>query len=209
MDDSDQDFEDFSPKRLRRVRKPGEAGQARKAERQTSSQASEEDKRRRNNKKAVNSIKRLSWTQPAAAAGGGGAGDDGGGETRVVNGEAGHQSGDAWPLSEPLKEAGPSPKSGLRAKDKVLLRMKQFKRDSPQKMVHKNHTQTANHENNCTPFTQQKNQGEMTRSSPVYCIPYFDVLSFPAQFCFFISFICVVLVFNLGSGSLEWVSFYS
>ncbi|CAI5679658.1 unnamed protein product [Oreochromis niloticus] len=158
MDDSDQDFEDFSPKRLRRVRKkPGEARQARKAERQTSSQASEEDKRRRNNKKAVNSIKRLSWTQPAAAAGDG-AGDDGGGEKRVVNGEVGHQSGDARPSAEPLKEAGPSPQSGLRAKDKVLLRMKQFKRDSPQKMVHKTHIQPANHESNCTPFTLQKNQ---------------------------------------------------
>lgn len=184
MDDSDQDFEDFSSKHLRRVRKkPGEARQARKADKQTSSQASEEDKRRRNNKKALNSIKRLSWTQPAG--GGGGAGDDGGGETRVVNGEAGHQSGDAWPSAEPLKEAGPSPQSGLRAKDKVLLRMKQFKRDSPQKMVHKTHIQPANHENNCTPFTQQKNRGEMTQSSPVYCIPYFDMLSFPAQFLFF------------------------
>lgn len=147
MDDSDQDFEDLSSKLLRRVRKkPGEPRQARKAGRQTSSQAGEEDKGRRNNKKAVNPVKRLSWTQPAAGSGGGG-------ERCLITAGSGHESGDAGPSAEHLKAAGPSP----RAKDKVLLRMQQFKRESPQKMLH----QAVNHENNCT---RQKNQGEMTRA---------------------------------------------
>ncbi|XP_030590840.1 structure-specific endonuclease subunit SLX4 [Archocentrus centrarchus] len=146
MDDSDQDFEDLSPKVLRRVRKkPGEPRQARKAGRQTSSQAGEEDKRRRNNKKAVKSVKKLSWSQPAA-----GFGD--GGERCLLTEVAGHESGDAGQFAEPLKAAEPSP---LRAKDKVLLRMQQFKRESPQKMIHKTHIQPVNHENSCA---QQNNQ---------------------------------------------------
>ncbi|XP_049427605.1 structure-specific endonuclease subunit SLX4 [Epinephelus fuscoguttatus] len=134
MDDSDQDFVDLCSKLLRRVRKkPGESRQPRKAERQPSSQASDGDKRRRNNRRDGDS-----GSQPVCT----------GAEERVLCGGTGHDSGDAESSSGvPSAAAGPRAERRLSAKDKVLHRMQQFKRVSPQRMVLKDKSQPTNHEN--------------------------------------------------------------
>lgn len=135
MNDSDQDF-DLCSKLLKRVRKkPGEPKQARKAENQASSQTSDGDKRRRNNKKDVRSGSNcgaaVSETQSVS------------GETdqAVVGGGTGRTSGDAGSSvaahSVLFATAGLKAERDHRAKDTVLNRMQQFKRTSPQKMVHK------------------------------------------------------------------------
>ncbi|XP_075946526.1 structure-specific endonuclease subunit SLX4 [Anarhichas minor] len=125
MDDSDQDFVDLCSKLLKRVRKkPGGSRPPRKAEHQPSSQVSDADKRRR---------EADSGSQPVCT------GAEA--EEHLVCGGTAHDAGDAEPSVGPSAAAGPR---GLEAKDKVLRRMQQFKRASPQKMVHKDKSQPAN-----------------------------------------------------------------
>ncbi|XP_041789360.1 structure-specific endonuclease subunit SLX4 isoform X2 [Chelmon rostratus] len=128
MDDSDQDFVDLCSKLLKRVRKkPGEPIQPRKADHQPSSHASNGEKRKRNNKR-----------------------DCAGTQQHVVCGGTGCDSGDAASSAVPAA-AGPKSERDLTAKDKVLQRMQQFKRASPQRMEHKDKSQTTNHENDSVP----------------------------------------------------------
>ncbi|XP_068582851.1 structure-specific endonuclease subunit SLX4 [Cebidichthys violaceus] len=127
MDDSDQDFVDLCSKLLKRVRKKpgGSSRQPRKAEHQPSSQASDADKRRR---------EADSGSQPVCT------GAEA--EEHLVCGGTAHDAGDAGSSVVPsAAAAGPR---GLEAKDKVLHRMQQFKRASPQKMVHRDKSQPAN-----------------------------------------------------------------
>lgn len=165
MDDSDQDFVDLCSKLLKRVRKkPGEPRQPRKAEHQPSSQASEGDKRRRNNKGEGDCGSKFAGTQPVctgAAA-----------EQHVVCGGTGHDSGDAGSSAVPA--AVPSAERGLAAKDKVLHRMQQFKRVSPQRLVHKEKSRPTN---DCVPPPPlaQRRGGMMVFlaqiDSMLYCCP--------------------------------------
>lgn len=145
MDDSDQDFVDLCSKLLKRVRKkPGEPRQPRKAEHQPSSQASEGEIRR-NNKKDGDS-----GSKPVGART----------QQLVVSEGTGHGSGDAGSSVVPsTAAAGPRPERGLTAKDKVLHRMQQFKRASPQRMARTDKSQSTN---NCVPLPQPQIQGEMT-----------------------------------------------
>ncbi|KAI3352944.1 hypothetical protein L3Q82_019525, partial [Scortum barcoo] len=139
MDDSDQDFADLCSKLLKRVRKrPGEPSRSgRRAE--TCSQPGDEDKRkRRNNQRDADSRSRCVGTQPVGAEA----------EQAVVCGRAGLGSGDAESSAEP----GPRADRALTAKDKVLQRMQQFKRASPQRMVvNKVRSQPAEHESERVP----------------------------------------------------------
>ncbi|KAF3844136.1 hypothetical protein F7725_016184 [Dissostichus mawsoni] len=122
MDDSDQDFVDLCSKLLKRVRKkPGESKQPKRAEHQPSCQASDGDKRRRNTRRDVAD----SGSVSTAAADG---------EQPVVGGGTGHDAGGAEVLAVPSAAARQRAEIGLTAKDKVLHRMQQFKRASPQKM---------------------------------------------------------------------------
>ncbi len=151
MDDSDQDFVDLCSKLLKRVRKkPGESRRPRKAESQPSSQASDGDKRRRNEKRER---PKCAATQPVCT------GPDCGG--------FGYDSGDTGssgvPAAAAAAAAGPRTEGGLSAKDKVLHRMQQFKRASPQKMVLTDKSQTTSHENDrVPPLHPMQKQGEMT-----------------------------------------------
>ncbi|XP_053275351.1 structure-specific endonuclease subunit SLX4 [Pleuronectes platessa] len=131
MDDSDQDFVDLASKLLKRVRKkPGEPRPPRRAEHQSaSSQASEGNKRRRNDKKDGDSRPKVT-------------------ETQSVCSGTGCDSGDAGSLGGP---SGARAERVLTAEDKVLLRMKQFRRASPQRLVHRDPTPPAGHENDRTP----------------------------------------------------------
>nr|XP_019939746.1 PREDICTED: structure-specific endonuclease subunit SLX4 [Paralichthys olivaceus]XP_019939747.1 PREDICTED: structure-specific endonuclease subunit SLX4 [Paralichthys olivaceus] len=138
MDDSDQDFVDLCSKVLKRVRKkPGEAKPPRGAEHQSaSSQASESDKRKRKNKKDGDSRSKVTGTQSVCTG-------------------TGCDSGDAGSLDFP---SGARAERVLTAKDKVLLRMQQFTRTSPQRMVHRDASQPTNHENSHTPNPQAQGQ---------------------------------------------------
>ncbi|XP_070844384.1 structure-specific endonuclease subunit SLX4 [Chaetodon trifascialis] len=137
MDDSDQDFVDLCSKRLKRARKkPGEPRQPWKAEQQPSSQASDGEKRR-NNKRDGDGGTKCSGTQQ-----------------HVICGGAVCNSGDAGSPGV-AAAAGPRAERGLTAKDKVLQRMQQFKRASPQRMGHKDKSQTKNHENDSVPLPPQ------------------------------------------------------
>ncbi|XP_035034156.2 structure-specific endonuclease subunit SLX4 [Hippoglossus stenolepis] len=131
MDDSDQDFVDLASKLLKRVRKkPAEPRLPRRAEHQSaSSQASEGVKRRRNNKKDGDSRPKVPGTQSVCSG-------------------TGCDSGDAGSLAVP---SGARAERVLTAEDKVLLRMQQFKRASPQRMVHRDATLPTSHENDRTP----------------------------------------------------------
>ncbi|KAM4750380.1 structure-specific endonuclease subunit SLX4 isoform 2-T2 [Anableps anableps] len=137
MDDSELDFVDLCSKLLKRVRKkaaePGR--QSRKAEQQSSSQATRGDKRKVN-KQDEDSGSRLSATQPA--------------ESEVVCEGTGCDSGDAAQAS-----AFPSADGRLRAKDKVLLRMQEFKRACPQKLMHSKSIGPAN-KDGCTVTAQHQ-----------------------------------------------------
>ncbi|KAM4584615.1 structure-specific endonuclease subunit SLX4 [Odontesthes bonariensis] len=148
MDDSDQDFVDLCSKLLRRVRKkPGEpATQSKKAEQQTSSQASDSDKRRRNTKQdGFDPRSKFAATQPVGT----------GAEQDVVCAETGLDSGD-YASSVVTSTSSAVPADGdLKAKDKVLLRMQQFKRDNPQRMVHSNKSQPTTHVE-CSPTAQHQ-----------------------------------------------------
>ncbi|XP_051240004.1 structure-specific endonuclease subunit SLX4 isoform X2 [Dicentrarchus labrax] len=127
MDDSDQDFVDLCSKLLKRVRKkPGEPKQPSKAEPQPSSQAGDREKRRRNNKRDGDSGSKCAGTQSVCSSAAA--------EQHEVCGETGPDS----------RDAGSSAERGLAAKDKVLHRMQQFKRVSPQRMGHKD-------QNHCVP----------------------------------------------------------
>ncbi|XP_059192110.1 LOW QUALITY PROTEIN: structure-specific endonuclease subunit SLX4 [Centropristis striata] len=140
MDDSGQDFVDLCAKLLKRVRKkPGESRPPRKAEQQPSCQANEGDKRRRNNKRDGDSGSTCAGTQPVCT------GAEA--EKHVVCGGTGHDSGDAESSGVPSSAAGQKAERGVAAKDKVLQRMQQFKRASPQRMVHKDKNEPTNHKN--------------------------------------------------------------
>ncbi|XP_018535260.1 structure-specific endonuclease subunit SLX4 isoform X4 [Lates calcarifer] len=148
MDDSDQDFADLCSKLLKRVRKkPGESRQPRKAEQQPSSPASEGTKRRRNGKKTGDSGSKITSTQSVRT----------GASQRAASRGTGCDSGDAG-SSAALSAAAAAPSRGLRAKDKVLLRMQQFKRESPQRMTHKNQSQPTNQENDSGHHPQPQKQ---------------------------------------------------
>lgn len=142
MDDSDQDFVDLCSKLLKRVRKkPGEPRQPRKAEHHVSTQASDGAKRKRNHKRDGESASKFPGTQPVADT-----------KQEVACGGAGYDSGDAGRAER-----------GLTAKDKVLQRMQQFKRASPQKLVHREKSLSRNHENNREPLPSLVQRwGEMT-----------------------------------------------
>lgn len=148
MDDSDLDFVDLCSKLLKRVRK--KPGEAKKADHQTTSQGSEGDTRRKNNRKDGNSVSKQTGIQPVSA-----------GAVHCGNGGSVHVSGDAGSSDAPCTAAaGPVTDSGTRAKHKVLLKMQQFKRAIPQKMVHSDGIQPTDHENICT-SNQQQRQGEI------------------------------------------------
>ncbi|XP_028256547.1 structure-specific endonuclease subunit SLX4 [Parambassis ranga] len=147
MDDSDLDFVDLCSKLLKRVRK--KPGEAKKADHQTTSQGSEGDKRRKNSKKDGNSVSKQTGTQSVSA-----------GAEQCDDGGSRHVSGDAGSSDAPCTAAaaGPITDGGTRAKDKVLLKMQQFKRAIPQKMVHSDGIQQTDHENVSTSNQQQRQE---------------------------------------------------
>lgn len=135
MDDSELDFVDPCSKLLKRVRKKaGEPRQPRKAGHPPSSQASDGDQRRRNNKQSV-----ASGSKPAGP---------------LVGDGTGPGSGDAG--SPAVASTGLRPERDLTAKDTVLHKMQQFRRASPQRIVHTDKGQPTN---NHAPL----HQGEITR----------------------------------------------
>uniref|UniRef100_A0A3Q3XHM8 Structure-specific endonuclease subunit SLX4 n=1 Tax=Mola mola TaxID=94237 RepID=A0A3Q3XHM8_MOLML len=116
MDDSEQDFVDLCSKLLKRVRKkPGEPRQLRKEERQPSSQTSDGDKRKKNQKGDGDSRSKCARTQPVLTVAEA--------EQDVVCGRPAYDSVDTGRAER-----------GLSVKDKVLQRMQQFKRASPEKI---------------------------------------------------------------------------
>lgn len=137
MDDSDQDFVDVCSKPPKRVRK--KAAEARKrprAEQKSASQGSiisSREKRTENHKRDAVSGSRCVRTQPDRLGAGA--------EPEMVSQGTGHcDSGGAG-----------RPEKGMRAKDKVLQRMQQFKRASPQKMASTDKSQATQHESDCAP----------------------------------------------------------
>lgn len=125
MDDSDQDFIDLCSKPLRRVRKKPTEGRNRpKVEQKSTSQASSREKRKANLKDDVTS----SWSKCART-------QSDHSEVACVG-----AGGDAGGTQKAEKQ--------VRAKDKVLQRMQQFKRASPQKMVLTVQTASATTERN-------------------------------------------------------------
>ncbi|XP_075903920.1 structure-specific endonuclease subunit SLX4 isoform X2 [Nelusetta ayraudi] len=131
MDDSDQDFIDLCSKPLKRVRKkPAEGKNRPKAEQKSVSQASSREKRKANPKEDVGSggskCARTQTDHP-----------DSGAAHEVVCLGAGGDAGGAQ-RAEKL----------VRAKDKVLQRMQQFKRAGPQKMALTGRTAAATTEEN-------------------------------------------------------------
>ncbi|KAM7009463.1 structure-specific endonuclease subunit SLX4 [Tautogolabrus adspersus] len=92
--------------------------------------------------------------QPASKGAGGDqpASKGAGGEQPASKGAGGDQpasKGAGVLCASEAAAAGQRVERGLLAKDKVLLRMQQFKRAGPQRMVHK--SQTAKHESDCDP----------------------------------------------------------
>ncbi|XP_058495800.1 structure-specific endonuclease subunit SLX4 isoform X3 [Solea solea] len=139
MDDSDQDFVDLCSKLLKRVRrKPGESRPPKSAEHQPSTQTSEGDKRRKKNKKDGDSGSKVTGTQSVFTGTG----------QHAASGETGGDSRDAGPLaaatSSTTTAAEPRFERGLSAKDKVLLKMQQFKKTSPPRMTHRDTRQQMN-----------------------------------------------------------------
>ncbi|KAK5899696.1 hypothetical protein CesoFtcFv8_009148 [Champsocephalus esox] len=155
MDDSDQDFVDLCSKLLKRVRKkPGESKQPKRAEHQPSCQASDGDKRRRNTKRDVAD----SGSVRTAAADG---------EQPVVGGGTGHDAGGAEVLAVPSAAARRRAEICLTAKNKVLHRMQQFKRASPQKMVHEDKSQPSHQETEPPPPLAPRQGPPVSSSSPL------------------------------------------
>lgn len=126
MDDSDQDFIDLCSKPLKRTRKKPPEGRNRpKAEQKSVCQASGREKRKANLKNdAISSGSKGARTHNDHS--------DGGLAQEVVCLGA---AGDAGGSQRTEKQ--------VRAKDKVLQRMQQFKRASPQKMVLTDQTASA------------------------------------------------------------------
>ncbi|XP_053712738.1 structure-specific endonuclease subunit SLX4-like [Synchiropus splendidus] len=146
MDDSDQDFVVLFSKALKRVRKkPEKSSRPNKKEDSQSSQPSVGNKRRQVNKKdgapRSNAADGSQAVCPETT-------------STVVGTENGHDSGDVGPspsgLSAEPAEMGLQSLEGCTAKEKVLIRMQQFKRASPQKMVHRQTKQ----ENETDPLLQ-------------------------------------------------------
>lgn len=131
MDDSDQDFIDLCSKPLKRVRKkPAEGRNRPKAEQKSVSQASSREKRKANPKEDVGSGgSKCARTQTDHS--------DSGAAQEVVCLGAGGDAGGAQ-RAEKL----------VRAKDKVLQKMQQFKRAGPQKMALTGRTAAATKEEN-------------------------------------------------------------
>lgn len=141
MDNSCQDFVDVCSKLLKRARKkPGEPRQQRKAEKQPPSLSGDEAKRKHN--KDGNSGPRGAGAPAGAAPTGAILG--------VVGGGHGFQSEEASRVE-----------GGWTAKDKVLQRMQEFKRTSPQKMVHTNNNPTLDVDR-VPPPALMKCEGELT-----------------------------------------------
>ncbi|KAK2815887.1 hypothetical protein Q5P01_026354 [Channa striata] len=139
MDDSDQDFVALCSKLLKRVRrKPGEPRQPRNAENQPNSQPSVGDRRGRVNEKHGESVSKVIGTHHA----------DAGAEQVLVTRGTGPNSGDAR-SSAP---AGPGAERGFTAKDRVLEKMQQFRRASPQRMARRDKSGPTNH---CQPQRQE------------------------------------------------------
>lgn len=135
MDDSDQDFVDVCSKPLKRVRKkPAEARKPRpRVEQKSASQgSSSREKRTENHKRDAGFGSRCVRTQPDRPAAGA--------EPDVACRGTGPDSGGAGRAEK-----------GMRAKDKVLQRMQQFKRASPQKMASTDKSQATQPESDCAP----------------------------------------------------------
>lgn len=153
MDDSDEDFVDLSSKPLKRVcKKPR---QPRKAGHPPSSQASDGGKRRRNNRRDDGSgskcVAAVGGTQPVCTEA----------EQLVVSG-----GGDAGPsVSVASAAAVPRAERRLAAKDVVLNRMQQFRRASPQRMLHRDRSQSTERENNRDPASPQTEKRDTPESS--------------------------------------------
>lgn len=125
-------------------KKPGEPRQLRKEERQPSSQTSDGDKRKKNQKGDGDSRSKCARTQPVLT------GAEA--EQDVVCGRPAYDSVDTGRAER-----------GLSVKDKVLQRMQQFKRASPEKIVHVHKNPTRNDKNNYVPLAPLvQRQGETT-----------------------------------------------
>ena len=166
MDDSDQDFADICSKLLKRVRK--KAGDPppvcpRKAELQSSSQTrnvtADPSKKTRKKKDGVSESK-PSKTKPGGP-GGGDRAPTRRPEQNLVNGYELCDAGDGGPPGPTDSgEARHLDEGCQRAKDKVLLRMQQFKRASPHMLVH-------NDRSDAVP-KQPKGKGQKTRNHQTY-----------------------------------------
>ncbi|XP_041640936.1 structure-specific endonuclease subunit SLX4 isoform X2 [Cheilinus undulatus] len=141
MDDSDQDFTDLCSKLLKRVRKkPADSRQAKKAEQPPSSQIIQGDKSRKHNGTNGDVGSKCAVTQSVSNVA----------EAGPPAKRRGQDSGDGGALDVPeasvaLKQV----EKKLVAKDIVLLRMQQFKRADPKRMVPE--SQTTGHKSNCDP----------------------------------------------------------
>lgn len=137
MDDSGQDFAELCSKLLKRVRK--KPGEQRKEEQQPSSQTCSRVKRKKNHKADVDSGSKAAATQPVLMAL----------DQEVLCGGLGNDAGKA--------------ERSLTVKEKVVQRMQQFKRASPQKMSQIDESSRANQEDNSTPLPPlARQQGEIT-----------------------------------------------
>lgn len=118
MDDSDQDFIDLCSKPLKRVRKKPTEGRNRpKAEQKSGSQAGSREKRKANLRDDLTSSgSKCAGAQTA--------------QSGLVVAQEVYCLGAGGDAAGTQKVERP-----VRAKDKVLQRMQQFKRESPQKMV--------------------------------------------------------------------------
>ncbi|PWA14888.1 hypothetical protein CCH79_00014255 [Gambusia affinis] len=147
MDDSELDFVDLCSKLLKRVRKKEPGRPRRKGEQQSSSQAT------RGEKKTVDKQDEDSLSGFSATG------------SEVVCGGTGRDSGDAVQSS-----SFPPAEADLRAKDKVLLRMQEFKRASPQKMIHSNRVEPAKTDG--YPLTAQHQKSGNATIIPTQTSPY-------------------------------------
>ena len=166
MDDSDQDFADICSKLLKRVRK--KAGDPppvcpRKAELQSSSQTrnvTADPSKKTRKKRDVVSESKPSKTKPGGP-GGGDRAPTWRPEQNLVNGYELCDAGDGGPPGPTDSgEARHLDEGCQRAKDKVLLRMQQFKRASPHMLVH-------NDRSDAVP-KQPKGKGQKTRNHQTY-----------------------------------------
>ncbi|XP_062285810.1 structure-specific endonuclease subunit SLX4 isoform X2 [Scomber scombrus] len=162
MNDSDQDFVDLSSKPLKRVCKPRKP---RQAAHPPSSQAGNGDKRRINNRRDGGSgskcVAAVGGTQPVCIEA----------EQLVVSGGVGLDSGDTGSSvsvhSFASAAAEPRAERDLCTKDKVLNRMQQFRRASPQRLLHNNQslpTGQENDRNTAPPLAERRDTPESTSS---------------------------------------------